>query len=946
MHVDRFVQQGKTLILAGTILSLGACGNPYGLNISELNFSSPQIKGVIQFTDPKLYKREALINERRDELTFLSAKLSKTAADDFSIKPEIVRELETIQAFSASLGAKVDPAAGANFKRETEITELKQQYELTRLEMQLSQLRRDAELLNDQLAKQTTPTPDAAGGAPGTPGAVNNTVTAPDPKALLSEVETLRTKLETRLSASVPAPKESTGVAGPIDVLNDISAYRSAIKSAINAVQLDELHDQGGNSLFRVQLRATSLPDKGEYLDTLGILRMGIERPKLTSADVDSLYQTWLLHVNRQLNSAPDPRSSHDEMTLRASPNMITLGELGFFDVVLIEIPKNKPGVACGGVRRSARKPNDCWYVRFAVPPGIAQGDALYQELDTLIQNPDVIIDHLKTARDTAINLRRFGAPKKDGSFDSTDTTIVPPDFDLAPSCRAFKHPQSDSLYIGDPMALSAGLTLGGAFREALFIRLAWPNVAAVIGFLADSDLNGERTQVIPAELTKILPRFREAYQVAGEFLSAVANRNPPGTACRAPLLVPSSAPAPGDFNTIVMAALPLGRTSVYDVAPTERAQQISTVARAADAIALAASAAGSLPTYGVGLSGNFAYSRTATGKADAIERAPIVVGFTEPAVTGKEPSFGWLLGPQVVTDPENQNLALRQRVKPYDLYADLSLPGWWPYFNLKAYTAWAPNWRTNDGSTAIANDSLARTVKVPMIQNSADLDGLTGLILEASTGDRIVYPTIAEIKPAVVSACADKIQFQIRGENIWRASLVHIGGLAIDQSINVLPDMRGILVEIATKDIPNIVDGDNDLTVWTKDGPATLPINFQDVRKADGSCAVPAQRPTPKPGPVIASIAPSTISICETQVVFTVLGKNLGTANSASFGSQRANSVTTNIGPNDGTVIEVQVAGIDGKKMLKGLGKTMLTVRTTEGAAAADITLQQTDCN
>ena len=57
---------------------LASCANPYGVSINKIDYKAEQKKGVIQFTDPKLYKREALINERRGDLKYLKELLKKS----------------------------------------------------------------------------------------------------------------------------------------------------------------------------------------------------------------------------------------------------------------------------------------------------------------------------------------------------------------------------------------------------------------------------------------------------------------------------------------------------------------------------------------------------------------------------------------------------------------------------------------------------------------------------------------------------------------------------------------------------------------------------------------------------------------------------------------------------------------------------------------------------
>ena len=382
----------------------------------------------------------------------------------------------------------------------------------------------------------------------------------------------------------------------------------------------------------------------------------------------------------------------------------------------------------------------------------------------------------------------------------------------------------------------------------------------------------------------------------ANELLAAISAKFPK---CPEHRFVTLSAPA--EFTQAINNSVQ--RVAAYDVAPAERVQAVSTAARAAEALALAASIAGSLPESGLGARGNLAFSRSAIGKADAIELAPIVVGFTEPVHTsndGQEPetnsSFGWLLGPKAVIDPKWQELTFVHPVKPYELYADLSLPGWWPWFKLKTYTAWAPNWRQAVNSTATldtSTETVERTVKVPMRHNAGDMDGLTTVLLKAAAVPVLGAPRIARVEPNMVSPCDGQIDFQIWGDNVWRASVVHLGGRAIDReqkvgdgsmttAIKVLPDMRGIVASVDISQIPIRRDAEGTLTVWTPDGRDTTAISFYDELQKDNTCKKKAQaRPQAKPSaPSISALRPGRISACAGMAKFQLLGVNL-TANS-----------------------------------------------------------------
>lgn len=932
---------GLTSIAA---VALAACGNPYALNLAEINYASKQAPGVIQFTDPKLFKREALINERKDELGFLEELLVASKTQQF--EPEIVRELETIKAFSASLGLEFDPAVGADFERQSAVADLKNEIELTRLDLELSQLKRDAELLEEQLKTQETPVNNPDGGNTTTP-TVTSAVSAPDTSKLLAEIEKIRAKLEARLNTPVKPLTKSGAIAGPIDEFQDRAAYRSTLKSAINAVSLDELHDREGNSLFRLQLKATVLPGAQDLLDTLGVLRMNITEPDF-SQDTDALenlYLEWLMHVNNVLNLPPEAGGQKlSEQRFRPHPELVTLGEGGqVYKLSVLEFPKQGLSVdtsSCAGVQNIERTPEKCWYVRVALP-ALDAGDPDPLDFNALLNQ---VMSAPKTTK-----FRLYGALKN--AVKRVDNKKL---FNLDGSCQNFIDRPGNSAglnRVDDPATVvneadRVGVSANDALSWSIAIRNWWPFLNAFAGQLARVDYDDpDLESSISALGQQFLGEMQAAREAAGAFLVAVAEDNPK---CQDDLLTSPDVSVPTDFFAVLTKHQ--SRIAVYDVAPTERTKRISTAARAAEAVSLAAAAAGQLPTYGLGLSGNFAFSRSAVGKADAIERAPLVVGFAEPRVSadGATGAFGWLLGPDVSLNPEEQKLELRHRVAPYDLFADVSLPGWWPYFDVTALTAWAPDWQSaGNGRTAkiaMAN-ALSRKIRVPLRHNAADMDGLTNLLLSELVGQRVAYPRIASVQPSRLSACADTIEFQISGENIWRTSLIHIGGLAVEgSSIKVLPDMRGVLATVEAKKVPVIgADGSTTVTVWTQDGRATYPIRFSDVRSG-ANCSPRTPQTSPPKGPVITRIFPVTISVCDPEPRFTVVGKNLGPDTNVVLGTLPG--VVRELAPGDHTVLEVKVALAAGVKKANAIGKWPLVIHTAKGVAATDVNINHNKCS
>lgn len=274
------------------------------------------------------------------------------------------------------------------------------------------------------------------------------------------------------------------------------------------------------------------------------------------------------------------------------------------------------------------------------------------------------------------------------------------------------------------------------------------------------------------------------------------------------------------------------GSVLAYAVSPAFLGQRVSTVARAADAIQLAASLAGAFPQAGVGASGSVGAGRLASGKADALERLPLVVGFTEPKLlhpltngqprpsptksgggmpgrvyqTGAFTSFGWLLGPRALIDPADKNLKLAHPLGDYDLTVDLSMPGWWPYIDLKVETLWAPNWR--DGRGAMIEDdsakSFTRTMRVRLSHTAADMDGLTEIVTRHALGPAPRTMEIQSVDPPAVSSCAESITLVARGTNLWRTTKAYLRGRPADD-IKVLPDMSGVALKFTTNALPTL---------------------------------------------------------------------------------------------------------------------------------------------
>ena len=288
-----------TVLLAGTIVA--GCASPYGDRLA-IDYSRPQIGGSITVSDPKLYRREALINERRREVRYIDQLMANSEKDGFVIGPEIAREVEVIRALAVSAGLTFDPAAGAGYQRSEQTASIRQDIDALQLQLQLDQLKRDAALFRAGLANQTAPSRDNLG-APTAAGAAASppALTPADASDLTARIDALQSTLAGRLGATVAGPRGVTLAGNPIDQFRDRAAYRQVLTSSRNAASLDELHDLDGASLYRLTFQVTTLPPTRDYLRTAGIVEMQpVEGSRPDAEEIEDIYLRWLGYLNQR----------------------------------------------------------------------------------------------------------------------------------------------------------------------------------------------------------------------------------------------------------------------------------------------------------------------------------------------------------------------------------------------------------------------------------------------------------------------------------------------------------------------------------------------------------------------------------------------------------------------------------------------------------------------
>ena len=296
------------------------------------------------------------------------------------------------------------------------------------------------------------------------------------------------------------------------------------------------------------------------------------------------------------------------------------------------------------------------------------------------------------------------------------------------------------------------------------------------------------------------------------------------------------------------------GAARTYQAQPTERVQRISSVASAANSMQLAFSLAAILPGQGLGVETGAAAAKTAIGMVEAIERTPIVVGYTDRSANGRA-RFGYIFGPKAVLDAPRNSLIFVQQAKSYPVFADITVPAWWPAIRLTMRSAWIENWHSGRG--VLKEDKVGqmesknvKSIEVRLRPRLADAGPLTQFILDNSLISDLDAPRITEIYPNRVSVCGTgRLVFTIEGENLWRSPVAYLRGKR-HESIRVLPDMRGLAVTFDLHELPDRPErgaSQERITVWT-----TLGSEHRDVELVDTRLGVPCKGGTATDASVI----------------------------------------------------------------------------------------------
>lgn len=794
------------------VFALSACETPYSLSIGDYDEEGSQKAAAIEVSDPQIYTRENLINDRRKEIARLTELLNDSKNQKFV--PQLRRDLREISTFTGSLQASFNPALGAAAGRAEEQVALEEEIARANLRTELATAQ-ERQLLAERRVSAIESGATPEGQAPSARDTQDADTTVapelPDLKNVQSRLDGLSKKLDKVLS-EVPDVAATDIPSTPREKFRDEQAYRGEIRAAIAENNLDDLHDATGNALYRMQFRATLLPGerKGQY----GITRMHVKPPKFRAEEIRDLYFAWLGHVTQQLNLALASDRS-------ANWRYETLGATGdLYDIVyfIYADEKDSNTSQCVRTNRSKAIPEGCNALRLAVPRPYGVG---LQELTDMAPMAPILADELRRLSKAADAV--YADSASEGIELEKDTAVCKEALSTAwvrnwfASAAIARTPEE---LIEQVQSLQRFLPIVASSVRAL--QTAVPRIgdraaSAIRDLLAELNRTNTLTQNVLLPLQHQFPDCPGFVQ--GELRAALSNSIP--ESFLRPLIASDGidpakeyAPAPGY------------RAYTYAAKPVELAQQISTAASAGNALELSLALSATVPSSGVSAEGSAGYMRAAIGRIEALERTPIVVGYaTTETQNSKDGSteFGWVFGPPVVPDTEESKLERRQRLVSHQVLADVSVPGWWPRLSLEIETAWIANWHDGDGALAKAEDKRSRTVWVDLPRNRANLESLTDTVARAFWGRQPGTTQIYDVQPKRIYVCPGQtVQFLVFGSDVWRNASVFLNGSeAKSNTVRVLPDMAGVTAAFDLSEVaPSGEEADKSvLTVWTQNG-------------------------------------------------------------------------------------------------------------------------------
>ena len=824
----------RIVIYISIALAITGCShfteNPYSdFVVSDINETTEQSPAVILVGDPQVSSRESLINDRMREVDHLEEMINESK--DVTFEPQLKRDLRVIRSLAAQLGISFNPASGAAFDRQEELNKLRTDFELAQLCNELETLKKSSQAISGD-GSNSSPGQNNPQPAPSDPSVagikaqLEKAINAAD--ALINELKT--TAAEKAADASIKI--------SPEDHFEDLNAYRARLRQRQNEVRLDDVHDADGHALYRLQLSAAVLP--GKVKNKFAVLDVGISPTQTNDDEIRTLYEQWLFDLSlRNIRLALSSTKEYSRVQSKWTFVEHELVGQGLLQRELIDIIV-RPKASDRQPKQEYKfivipvfvYPDEKEFMKIAREKGYLLTEAAH-ELRSLVERNGFVRPLLEIKQFKEGGCEIFAATPNSNAllknYDNNDVTyaevykLAKSVADSASSIKVLRllHSVLDNEAKGGDDSLAD-----------LIQQLDWLN-----------DLEDSAVSIF--EIFK--SQSATSGQSEDNCFSQVEPEVPKKFKTRVSMVDKQ------DSNKIIWK----GNARTYQAQPTERVQRISSVASAVNSMQTALSLAAMLPGQGLGLNTGAAAAKTAIGMTEAIERTPLIIGYTDrQPETGAR--FGYLFGPRAVLNTKDNRLEYKHQARNYPVFADITVPVWWPSISLNVRSAWVENWHS--GTEVFKKKLEAKQIKVKLRPRLTDANPLTQVVLGNPLISDFDVPRITKITPKLVSMCgAEQITFTIAGDNLWRAPVVYLRGKRHD-SLRILPDMKGLEVTFDMDELPDPPYSGllkDKITVWTTLGST----EWDSLEIVDSRLGVPC-RGADSLGGLIAVLKPASSRI------------------------------------------------------------------------------------
>ncbi len=748
-------------------------------------------KLTIIVSDPQVFTRERLVQERYDEHQWLKERLRADTPKESTVQGlvdfreflgfhnQTKVEFDPLQGGLDTLDGKISKAEKGKelaeaksdlegVKLDSQIAKTQKRKELIEAELELAQARKNLKAFNQgEVGEQTeNSNSNVTNGSPSVSQS-NQSEPTSDKKQDITVLNP--SVLESSQKFALPDPsnaKTANKVKGGIlDLFHDQMSFRNAVRAAMREKQLDDRHDLFGSTLYDLQFDITLIPENSN-VDKFGRVTVKLQKDYVGVLKERhwKQYQKWVPRIRTHFNQ------KRGELIQAFRAKTLSHQALNLLvQVIQDELPGLKESMSADHkiISQQVKKA-----LKGFTPIANEKGERV------ISTNAENILKGLgvdpssewKAAIGTTSNQYILGV--------------------FAEYQEVFPQPNGDETLLSE-----SAIIIGELLDEIRNFDLR------------DALENGKHESIVEKAITTAVWFRANSLQ---EFLSIPI----PSSKNNWDLLIGGSQRKEDKFRAFSRRLKKMEGKPLYasSIEPKEYAQNVSAVGAKETFLSLIASIQASIPQYGVTAENYSEYVRKTQQYVQSINRMPLAVGFVEN--NGK---FGWLLGPKF--QMRNPSPGFWRSLNPFSdtslvefshvpvrhtFRASVTVPGWWDELTLcvNKELVSSPDFQGTENVTTGVSSTCQSKIDVNLPRESNWWEHLAHALIEQYTRAEpyIVYPNPkndTHSLPVLREYEKDKPKTHIQsiliqGEELWRNPQVFVGGLQAKR-VSILSNMEGI---------------------------------------------------------------------------------------------------------------------------------------------------------